>query len=151
MPKHAYPLTPTTDQTDDYHGMLVPDPYRWLEDVDSSETLDWIARQSALTFSFLESIPARDKIRQRLTGLWDYPKASAPFKHGGRYFQLRNTGLQNQDVLYIFDSLADEGRVLLDPNTLSTDGTVALTNWSASEDGKRLAYAVSASGSDWLR
>jgi prolyl oligopeptidase len=150
MPTLTYPPTPATDQTDDYHGTLVPDPYRWLEDVDSPETLDWIAKQNELTFSFLKSIPAREVIRQRLTELWDYPKASAPFKRGGRYFQLRNTGLQNQDALYTFDSLGDEGRLLLDPNTLSTDGTVALTAWSASEDGKRLAYAVSASGSDWL-
>ena len=95
MPKLQYPHTPTVNQIDDYHGTPVADPYRWLEDVDSPETLEWIARQNELTFSFLESIPAREKIRQRLTALWDYAKASAPFKHGGRYFQLRNTGLQN--------------------------------------------------------
>ncbi|MBI4769706.1 MAG: YbgC/FadM family acyl-CoA thioesterase, partial [Chloroflexi bacterium] len=95
-------------------------------------------------------IPARERIRQRLTALWDYPRRYAPLKKGGRYFELRNTGLQNQDVLYVRDSLEAEPRPLLDPNALSEDGTVALTNWEASKDGRLLAYALSASGSDWL-
>ncbi len=150
MPKLSYPVTRTVPQVDDYHGVLVADPYRWLEDTDSPETLAWIKAQNELTFSFLEQIPARAHIRRRLTELWDYPKAQTLLKRGGRYFQLRNTGLQNQDVLYVLESLEAEARVLLDPNTLSTDGTVALTNWEVSKDGKRLAYAMSASGSDWL-
>jgi len=150
MLKLAYPQTPTVDQTDDYHGTLVPDPYRWLEDTDSPETREWIKAQNELTFSFLENIPARARIRQRLTELWDYPRRQAPLKRGGRYFQLRNTGLQNQDVLYVMEALDAGPRVLLDPNALSEDGTVALVNWEVSKDGRLLAYAVSASGSDWL-
>jgi prolyl oligopeptidase len=148
--KFTYPTTRTTDQVDDYHGTPVPDPYRWLEDVDSPETKAWVEAQNALTFSFLEQIPERQQIRQRLTELWDYPKAQAPLKRGGRYFQLRNSGLQNQDVLYVMESLSSEPRLLLDPNTLSVDGTVALTAREVSKDGHWLAYATSASGSDWL-
>jgi len=145
-----YPSTPTVDQVNDYHGTPVADPYRWLEDVDSPETLAWVKAQNELTFSFLEGIPAREKIRRRLTELWDYPRFSAPLKKGGRYFQLRNTGLQNQDALYALEALDGEARLLLDPNTLSADGTVALNTWSVSKDGRWLAYAISASGSDWL-
>jgi len=149
LSRFKYPVTPTVDQVDIYHGTPVEDPYRWLEVVDSPQTLSWIASQNQLTFSILEDIPARVKIRQRLTELWDFPKASAPRKRGGFYFQLRNTGLQNQDVLYITESLGDEPRLLIDPNLLSTDGTVALTVWEASKDGHYLAYATSQSGSDW--
>jgi prolyl oligopeptidase len=150
MSKLVYPFTHTVDQVDDYHGTLVADPYRWLEDPDSPETKAWIETQNALTFGFLARIPARDRIRRRLTELWDYPKAWAPVRRGGRSFQLRNSGLQNQDVLYVMDSLDGETRVLLDPNTLSSDGTVALSVWEVSPDGRWLAYATSASGSDWL-
>jgi prolyl oligopeptidase len=148
-PALTYPATRKGDQIEDYHGTPVADPYRWLEQVDSPETLDWIRRQNELTFGFLEQIPARARLRQRLTELWDYPKAQAPLKRGGRYFQLRNTGLQNQDVLFVHDHLKAEPRLVLDPNTLSEDGTVALNSWEASSDGKWLAYAASASGSDW--
>ena len=150
MRKLHYPVSIPGGQVDNYHGTLVPDPYRWLEDVDSPETLAWITAQNALTFEYLEALPAREKIRQRLTELWDFPKALAPLKRGGRYFQLRNSGLQNQDVLVVSDSLDAEPIVLLDPNSLSTDGTVALTDWAVSKDGCWLAYATSASGSDWL-
>jgi prolyl oligopeptidase len=149
MTKLIYPLTRTVDQVDDYHGTRVADPYRWLEDVDAPETLEWIRQQNELTFSFLESIPARVKIQQRLTEIWDYPKASAPHKRGGRYFQLRNSGLQNQDVLYTLASLDAQPRMLIDPNILTADGTLALNSWSVSKDGRWLAYAISASGSDW--
>ncbi len=147
--KLTYPPTRTVNQLDDYHGTPIADPYRWLEEVDSPETQDWIRSQNELTFGFLEQIPARDQLRQRLTELWDYPKAQAPLKRGGRYFQFRNTGLQNQDALYVFDSLSAEPRLLLDPNTLSSDGTVALNSWEVSPNGNWLAYATSASGSDW--
>src|SRR5207244_983496 len=145
-----YPPTPTVDRLDAYHGTRVADPYRWLEDPDAPATRDWIAAQNALTESFLAQIPAREPIRRRLTDLWDYPKASAPYKRGGRYFDLRNSGLQNQSVLFVRGSLSEAPRLLLDPNTLSVDGTVALTAWSASWDGRWLAYATSAAGSDWL-
>ena len=146
----VYPHAHTVDQTDDYHGTRVADPYRWLEDPDSPETQAWVEAQNALTFDYLSRIPAREKIRARLTELWDFAKAWAPLKRGGRYFQLRNTGLQNQDVLFVLDALDGEAHVLLDPNTLSDDGTVALNTWEVSPDGKWLAYAVSTSGSDWV-
>ena len=144
-----YPNTPTVDQVDDYHGTLVSDPYRWLEDANTPETKAWIESQNRLTQSFLKDIPSKERIRKRLTTLWDYPRALAPQKVGGKYFQLRNTGLQNQDVLYWMDSLDSEKHVLLDPNVLSEDGTIALTNWEVSKDGNFLAYAANASGSDW--
>ncbi len=150
MAKYKYPLSATSGQVDDYHGTLVADPYRWLEDTDSAETRAWIEAQNKLTYGFLEGIPEREALRQRLTELWDYPKAWAPLKKGSRYFQLRNSGLQNQDVLYVMDDLNGEPHLLLDPNTLSGDGTVALTGWEVSPDGRWLAYATSTSGSDWL-
>lgn len=150
MPTLKYPSTKTVDQIDDHHGTLVPDPYRWLEDTDSPETRAWIEAQNELTFDFLGQIAERERLRQRLTELWDYAKAWAPVKRGGRYFQLRNSGLQNQDVLYVLEALDGEPRLLLDPNTLSQDGTVALTGWAVSPDGRWLAYATSAAGSDWL-
>jgi prolyl oligopeptidase len=150
MPQLNYPPTTTVDQIDDYHGTLVPDPYRWLEDTESPETKAWIEAQNAVTFKFLESIPARKELQERLTELWDFPKASAPVRKGNRYFQLHNTGLQNQDVLFVKDGFDSEARVLLDPNTLLENGTVALNTWAVSKDGNWLAYAISASGSDWL-
>ena len=148
--KFNYPQARTVDQTDDYHGTIVPDPYRWMEDVDAPETLEWIRQQNELTQAYLTQVPTREKINKRLTELWDFAKAGAPNKRGGFYFQERNSGLQNQSVLFVKSSLTSEPRVLLDPNTLSDDGTVALTSYSISKDGKRLAYATSASGSDWL-
>jgi prolyl oligopeptidase len=151
MLKISYPKTRKGDFVDNYHRTQVADPYRWLEDTDSTETYQWIEEQNSLTFSFLENIPERVQIRERLTELWDYPKAYAPLKKGQRFFQLRNSGLQNQDVLYVMDSYEDAGRVLLDPNVLSEDGTVALTMWSVSDNGNFLAYATSESGSDWLK
>ncbi|MFZ6029132.1 MAG: prolyl oligopeptidase family serine peptidase [Chloroflexota bacterium] len=154
MPPLTYPSSPAVPQTDDYHGTLVADPYRWLEDPDSPETRAWVEAQNALTFDFLAQIPAREGLKNRLTELWNYPRAQAPIKRHveahQRYFQLRNTGLQNQDVLYVSEQPGAAGRVLLDPNLLSEDGTVALSGWRASEDGRWLAYATSASGSDWL-
>ena len=121
-----------------------------MEDVDAPETLEWIRQQNELTQAYLTQVPTREKINKRLTELWDFAKAGAPNKRGGFYFQERNSGLQNQSVLFVKSSLTSEPRVLLDPNTLSDDGTVALTSYSISKDGKRLAYATSASGSDWL-
>jgi prolyl oligopeptidase len=149
MEKMKYPATPTVDQTDDYHGTLVSDPYRWLEDLSSPDTKDWIKAQNRLTQSYLVKIPRKEQIRQRLTELWDFPRAYAPLKVKGRYFQLRNSGLQNQDVLYTMDAVEGEKRILLDPNELSEDGTISLTNWEISPDGNLLAYATNTSGSDW--
>lgn len=145
-----YPDTRTDDTVDDHHGEPVADPYRWLEDPDSPETRQWIAAQRKLTDAFLEGAPDREQIRARITELTDYPRASAPFERGGRWFRTRNTGLQNQSVLYVSDTAGGGGRVLIDPNTLSADGTVALTHLSVSPDGSLAAYAISEAGSDWL-
>ncbi|MBN1285046.1 MAG: S9 family peptidase [Anaerolineae bacterium] len=150
MPKLTYPQTAAVDQVDDYHGVKVADPYRWLEDPDSPEMAAWGKAQNKVTFGYLEGIATRAKIKERLTELWDFPKVNGVFKRGGRYFQLRNTGLQNQDVLYVMDALDANSRVLIDPNTLSEDGTVALVNWSVGKDGGKIAYATTSSGSDWL-
>lgn len=149
MEKLHYPETPTVEQIDDYHGTQVSDPYRWLEDTHSAETMAWIKAQNQLTQSYLEDIPSKNLVRDRLIELWDYPRAYAPLKVKGRYFQLRNTGLQNQDVLYTIDDLEGDKRILLDPNEFSEDGTVALTNWEVSKDGNLLAYSTNTSGSDW--
>jgi prolyl oligopeptidase len=135
---------------DDYHGMLVADPYRWLEDTEAEATQHWIAAQNEVTFGFLDSLSEREEIRQRLTTLWNFPKMPYIVHESGRYFQLRNNGLQNQNVLVVAEALDAEPRILLDPNTLSADGTVALTNWVVSPDGRWLAYATSARGSDWM-
>lgn len=149
MSKIIYPPAKKINQFDNYHGTRIPDPYRWLEDVDSPDTLDWIHQENALTFNFLGKIGYRSQIHDRLTKLWDYAKASSPYKKGGRFFQFRNSGLQNQDILYVSESINGTARILLDPNSLSEDGTVALNSWSVSSDGKWLAYAISSSGSDW--
>jgi prolyl oligopeptidase len=146
----AYPVT-RKDETviDDYHGTKVPDPYRWLEDDNSAETKAWVEAQNKVTFGYLEKIPGRAELRERLTKLWNYERFGAPTERGGRYFYTYNSGLQNQRVLYVADSLESEGRVLLDPNTLSPDGTTSLTEYSPSEDGKLLVYGLSKAGSDW--
>ena len=145
----TYPLARKGDVVDDYHGTKVADPYRWLEDVDAPETRSWVEAENRVTFAYLEQIPERERIRRRLTELWDYPKYGAPFKKGGRYFFFKNSGLQNQSVLYTQSSLTAEPEVLLDPNTLSADGTVALSILAFAEDGKTLVYGTSGSGSDW--
>ncbi len=147
--KLKYPTTKTVNQTDEYFGTKVSDPYRWLEDLDSADTKSWVEAQNKLTFSYLNTIPNRAKLKSRLTELWNYEKFSAPFKEGGKYFYYKNDGLQNQSVLYVATSVSDKGRVLLDPNTLSKDGTVALSGISISDDGKILAYSLSSAGSDW--
>jgi prolyl oligopeptidase len=149
MKKLTYPAARTVKQSDDYHGTQVADPYRWLEDVDAPGTLDWIRRENKLTFSYLGEIPARDRLRARLTELWDFARAGTIYHRGERYFQFRNSGLQNQDLLFVMDDPTDAGRVLLDPNTFSQDGTAALNTWAVSDDGEWLAYAISRSGSDW--
>lgn len=145
----VYPSSRKDDQVDDYHGTKVADPYRWLEDPDSEETTAWVEAQNKVTFGYLGEIPAREQIKQRLTQLWDYEKFGIPFKQGNRYFYFKNDGLQNQSVLYTLTSLDAEPRVLIDPNTLSEDGTIALSGLAISEDGKLMAYGLSTSGSDW--
>ncbi len=144
-----YPPSQTGDQVDYYHGVAVRDPYRWLEDPHSGATQSWIAAQNQVTFGYLEQITARESIQQRLTQLWNYEKYNIPFREGNRYFYLKNDGLQNQSVLYTLTSLDAEPRVLLDPNQFATDGTVALSGLSVSDDGNLLAYSISTAGSDW--
>lgn len=144
-----YPQARRDDTVDDYHGISVRDPYRWLEDTNSEETAAWIDEQNKTTFAYLEQIPAREGIRDRLTELWNYERFGRPLKRGGRYFFTRNDGLQNQGVLYTTDDLEQEPRLLLDPNQLSEDGTVALAGWRPSRDGRLLAYGLAAAGSDW--
>ena len=144
-----YPNAKKSDQVDDYHGVKVADPYRWLEDTDSAETKAWVEAENKVTFDYLGQIPYRPGIHDRLMKLWNYERYGVPEKQGSRYFYQHNTGLQNQSVLYVADSLSAEPRLLLDPNTLSSDGTVALVGHAVSDDGKLLAYGTSASGSDW--
>src|SRR6266704_2766426 len=143
----SYPPARQSDVVDDYHGTRVPDPYRWLEDPDSPESRAWIEAQNRLTAVYLAEIPARATIRQRLTKLWNYPKYGAPFRKAGRYFFLKNDGLQNQSVLYKQASLEATPETLLDPNILSEDGTVALSTLAVSDNGRLLAYGTAASGS----
>lgn len=145
-----YPSTPRQELTETLHGTPVADPYRWLEDLNSTATRHWIAEQNHITAAYLANLPHRDQIRQRLTALWNYERYGIPFQQGNRYFLTRNDGLQNQAVLYWLATLADEPKALLDPNTLSTDGTVALSDYALSEDGELLAYGLSAAGSDWM-
>jgi prolyl oligopeptidase len=145
----VYPQAAKVEHVDDYHGTLVADPYRWLEDPDSEATKAWVEAENQVSFAYLEAIPARERIKERLTQLWDYEKYGVPFKKGERYFYFKNDGLQNQSVFYTMTTLEGEPTVLLDPNTLSEDGTVALAGLSISEDGKFLAYSLSSSGSDW--
>jgi len=144
-----YPPARRSDHVDLIHGVRVPDPYRWLEDLDSAETRAWINAQSALTSRYLSELPGRDLIRRRIRELWDYEKFSPPFVRGERTLYSYNDGLRNQSVLYVLDGKGTEPRVLLDPNALSPDGTIALTGAAMSEDGELLAYGLSSAGSDW--
>jgi prolyl oligopeptidase len=144
-----YPQAQKADVVDDYHGVKVADPYRWLENSDTPETRQWIDAENKVTFAYLEQIPAREKIRERLTKLWDYEKYGIPFQQGGRYFFSKNDGLQNQSVIYTMRTLQDEPKILIDPNKLSADGTIALTSYAISEDGKYMAYGLATAGSDW--
>lgn len=149
-PRVTYPAARTVPQVDDYHGTRVADPYRWLEELDSPETRRWIEEQNRVTRRVLDRFPGRPSIGRRLTELWNFERYGVPFKRGGRYFFHKNDGLQNQSVLYVTEDFNRPPRVLIDPNTLSADGTVALGGMEVSEDGRLLAYSVSAAGSDWL-
>lgn len=148
-PAFKYPATRRIDHVDTYHGTQVADPYRWLEDAESVDTRRWIQAQNALAQPYLESIPARESIKQRMTQLWNYERYDIPLKRGNRYFYLRNDGLQNQSVLYITERLDATPRVLLDPNRFSKDATVALSEFVPSPDGRIVAYSLSDGGTDW--
>jgi prolyl oligopeptidase len=147
--KLQYPETRKSDHVDNYHGTAVPDPYRWLEDDNSEETKAWVKAQNEVTFNYLSQIPFRQQLEERLTEIWNYPKMSTPVKRKGFYFYSYNTGLQNQSVIFKMNSLDEKGQVFLDPNTLSDDGTVALSAFSVSHDAKYAGYGISRAGSDW--
>jgi prolyl oligopeptidase len=149
MTRFRYPAARRSDHTDDYHGQVVADPYRWLEDPDSPESRAWITAQNELSGAYLDALPSREGFRARLTQLWDVARVNAPWRRGAHYFQWQNTGLQNQDVLHRAPSAAGPWQPLLDPNTLSPDGTVAVGRTELSPDGRLLAYALSDGGSDW--
>jgi prolyl oligopeptidase len=145
----TYPATRTCAQTDTYFGTAIADPYRWLEDDRSAETEKWVKDQNKVTNDYLSKITFRDKIRERLTKIWSFERSSPPFKKGKYYFNTYNSGIQNQAILQVRQTPGEKPRTLLDPNTFSTDGTVALAGSSASRNGKYLAYATSKAGSDW--
>lgn len=147
--KLQYPITKKVDQTDTYFGIKVADPYRWLEDDNSPETIKWVEAQNKATFDYLGKIPYRDKIKERLATLLNYPKYGSPFRRGENYFFFKNDGLQNQSVLYVQKGLEGSPELFLDPNKLSADGTSRLISFSLSRDGKYAAYTVSTGGSDW--
>ncbi|MCD6297722.1 MAG: S9 family peptidase, partial [Deltaproteobacteria bacterium] len=144
-----YPDSPCVRVVETIHGKRIVDSYRWLEDINSKETKNWIEKQNILTLNYLGEIKARPRIRKRIKELWDYKHYGVPIKKGGRYFFTCKDGLQNQGILYWMDSLDNEAQVLLDPNELSEDGTIALTGYAISKDGRFLAYGLSTAGSDW--
>ncbi len=144
-----YPYSIKSDHKDNYFGNEVADPYHWLENENSDTTAQWVDKQNEVTFAYLEKIPFRKKIKDRLTQLWNYPKFGAPFKSGSKYFMYRNNGLQNQSILFQLDKPDAEGKELIDPNKLSTDGTVSLTLFTPDRKGDFAAYGTSSGGSDW--
>ncbi|MDR0660543.1 MAG: prolyl oligopeptidase family serine peptidase [Prevotellaceae bacterium] len=147
--KPVYPGTKKVDQVDEYFGVQVEDPYRWLEDDNSEETKAWVKEQNKVTFAYLDAIPFRNALKERITMLWNYPKQSSPSKYGEFYIYSKNNGLQNQSVVYVKQEEDGEERVLIDPNNMSDKGTVALSGLAVREDGKYAAYMVAQGGSDW--
>ena len=147
----SYPLTTTVDHVDEYHGIEIADPYRWLEnDVrESTDVKNWVDAQNEVTFAYLATIPERELIRKRMAELWDYERYGLPVKKAGRYFYSYNNGLQNQNVIYTQASLDDDAKLLIDPNTWAEDGTIALAAYYPSPNGKLVAYLVQDGGSDW--
>ncbi|MGQ0713822.1 MAG: prolyl oligopeptidase family serine peptidase [Gemmatimonadaceae bacterium] len=144
-----YPVSKKGDVVEDYHGTAIADPFRWMENLGGADTKAWIAAQNTLTNSYLATLPHREMLKKRITELWDYPKVSLPVREGGRLYYRKNSGLQKQSVLYMRRSIAGTPTVVLDPNTLSPDGSTALSGFTASPDGQYLAYALSEGGADW--
>ncbi len=147
--KLTYPITAKSDQVDDYFGVKVSDPYRWLENDTAEDVKKWVIEENKVTFGYLEKIPFRNKIKERLTDIFNYPKYSNPFRAGEYYFFSKNDGLQNQSVIYYQKGLDGKPEVFLDPNTMSSDGTAAVSLLGFSKDKKYVAYAINQSGSDW--
>ena len=144
-----YPAAPTSNQVDEYKGVKIADPYRPLENPDSPESRAWIEAENKITFDFLKAIPERDEIKKRLTEVWDYERFGVPFKEDGHYFFSKNTGLQNQNVLYATTNFSEAPRELLDPNLLAKDGTIALGGLDVTEDARLMTYGLANAGSDW--
>src|SRR5438477_1162748 len=145
----TYPKPKRVEVVDDYFGVKVADPYRWMEDLNALDVKLWIDAQNDITFKYLDVLPSREELRKRITDLWNYPRVSAPAYRGGRWFYARNSGLQRQAVYYTRASLTSPERVAIDPNLLSPDGSVALSDFIPSPDGKHFAYGQSEGGSDW--
>ena len=141
-----YPVTKKTDVVNDYHGVKIADPYRWLEDDNSAETKEWVKAENKVTRQYLDAIPFRNKIRERLEKIWNFPKYGTPHQEGKYIIFSKNDGMQNQSVLYIQEGLNGTPRVLLDPNKISTNGTAALGEYALSHDGKYFAYGVAKAG-----
>ena len=145
----TYPTTPRGAVVDDYHGTPVPDPYRWMEDLDAAATADWVAAQNAVTESYLATLPLRQHFLDRLTALWNYPRVSLPVIEGGRLFYAKNTGLQRQAPIFMRAAPTAAPRLVLDPNTISEDGSTSLAQHAPSPDATLFAYALSKGGADW--
>ena len=145
-----YPATRTVDHVDTYHGTRISDPYRWLEAIDSNSVAEWVRGQNAVTMPYLAALPGRDLLKQRITALYDFPRTSVPFYEGARWFYTKNSGLQRQNVWYARRTLDGPEQLILDPNQLSPDGSIALTGFSPSPAGNMLAYGQSEGGSDWV-
>jgi prolyl oligopeptidase len=145
----TYPVAKTVDHVDDYFGTKVADPYRWMEDLNAPDLAEWVKAENAVTEHYLSQLPMRAWFKTRITELWNYPKVSLPFREAGQLFYARNSGLQRQSVWYVRGSLGGAERMVIDPNTLSPDGSVALAGFSPSPDGRYLLYGVSQGGADW--
>ena len=147
--KLAYPASKAGSVVDHYFGTTIADPYRWMEDLNAKDVADWVAAQNALSFGYLSALPMRDVLKRRITELWNYPKVSVPFREGGRLFYRKNTGLERQSRVFMRTSLSAAPKLLIDPNTLSPDGSVSLGQIAPSPDGKYVAYTLSEGGADW--
>ena len=146
----VYPPAPKGDTVDDYFGTKVADPYRWMEDLNSPEVKQWVDAENAVTAKYLAGVAVRNQLKTRITELWNYPKVGTPRFEGGHWFYTRNSGLQRQSVVYMRDTLDGPERVILDPNAMSPDGSIALSQWDPSPDGRHVLYGQSEGGSDWV-